>query len=455
MQVNEDDGVREIFTGGSVYSLIIKFAVPTVTSLLVNSLYNIVDQIFIGYGVGFVGNAAVNVIFPVAIFSVAAASLIGDGAATRFSLCLGRDRPDEAVRCAVSAMAFAFFISFSILLTGQLFAPALAELLGVTNVIEKMALQYLRITLCGAPFAIIGSVLAALIRADGSPRYAMFCLLPGCVVNVVLDPVFIFILGWGVSGAAWATVIGQAVNFIIAARYISMFQTVNLNGFRQVSIHEILNISRLGSASFINQLSGTAYMVVINRYLAAYGAMSVYGPEIPLAAYGIVMKVNQIAMSVMHGTAVGMQPIISYCYSSRNYPVVKKCLRSAVKIVSVCGVVFFVIFQVFPRNIIKIFGEGNPLYMDFAVMSFRIFLFAVPLYGFSIVSTGLFQAIGKPAQSTFMALSRQIIYLLPLVVILAPLFGITGLLYAAPIGDILAFLTCLVLYRREICRLSG
>ena len=446
----EHSTAKSVFAEGAITGTILRFAAPTILSLLVNTFYNIADQAFIGHGVGYAGNAAVNVVYPVATFSVAMSALISDGASAYMSLSLGRKEKDRASDCVAAALALAAAVSLVILVVGQLIARPLLEFLAATDSIMDMAMVYLRIILLGIPCVVVGAVLSALIRADGSPKYAMFCMVPGCLVNVVLDALFIFAFQWEIAGAAWATVIGQAVNLLIAVAYLPRFQMVDV--FRRGERHLVREAGcflRLGLAGFINQFSGTVYVVFINRYLEIYGAMSVYGADIPLAVFGIMMKVSQVAVCFMSGIAVGMQPILGYCYGEENYERVKKCLKTGVGLATACGVVFFVVFEVLPGPIMMLFGQTDPAYIDFGVKCFRIFLLAAPLYGFSIVSTGLFQAIGKPIYATFMALSRQIIYLLPLIMFLAPRYGVVGMLWASPIGDVFAFTTCFIIYLRE------
>lgn len=434
---------------------ILRYALPTILSLLIQTLYNIADQIFIGWDMGFRGNAAVNVVYPVMTFAAAVSALIGDGGAVCISLNLGREEQDRASDAAAASLLLALGSSMAILTVGQLFAEHLLEFLGTTDGIRRDALTYLRIILMGMPPVIVSSVLAALIRADGNPRYAMLCVIPGCMINILLDWLFIFPLGWGITGAAWATVLGQMVNFCIAAAYLPRFRMVTLfrKGNQQL-LDAAVKTVRLGSAGFINQFAAVAYVVFVNRYLEIYGAGSAYGATIPLAVFGIMMKVSQISTCFLSGVAVGMQPLLGYHYGRQDYPRVKICLKTAAFLATVFGISFFLVYELFPGSIMALFGETDPLYMEYGVFCFRIFLLAIPIYGFSIVSTGLFQAIGKPVQAGFMALSRQIIYFIPLAMYLAPRYGVVGMLWASPIGDIFAFITCLTLFLREWKRLG-
>ena len=450
------EAASAILENDKTLSLILKFAAPTIVSLLINSFYNIVDQIFIGYGVGIAGNAATNIVYPVTTFTIAVSVLIGDGAATYFSLNLGKKRPEQAARCARTALMLSMISSLIILICGQIFAEPLLHILAATSSVFSLSKQYLRITLLGIPFVITSTVLSGLIRADGSPRYAMFCMLPGCFFNIILDAVFILVFHWGMSGAAWATVLGQILNFLVAMVYLPRFQTISFSCQISLEKGDLFNwkiaceFLYLGIAGFINQFSGTVYTIVVNHYLKTYGALSIYGSEIPMAAYGIVIKVNQIIVSILNGISTGMQPIVGYNYGKQNYKKVKECLKTGVAVATICGITAFLVFQILPETIMRVFGQPDKLYIEFGAKCFRIFLLAVPLYGFSIVTTGLFQTIGKPVHATFMALSRQILYLIPLIMILTPIFGITGLLWSSPISDVVAFMTFLILYLSEI-----
>lgn len=438
------------FGGDSMGYTILRYAVPTILSMLINTLYNIADQIFIGWDMGFAGNAAVNIVYPVATFAVALSSLIGDGAAVYISLNLGRRKQDCASDGAAAALVLSLGSSAVILAAGQIFALPLLEFLGATDTILQESMTYLRITLLGMPLVIVSSVLAAMIRADGNPRYAMFCVVPGCILNILLDWVFIFPFGWGIQGAAWATVLGQSANFMIAAAYLSRFRMIKpfRAGPRKL-VPAATESLRLGIAGFVNQFAAVVYVTFVNRYLEIYGALSVYGADIPLAVFGIMMKVSQISTCFLCGVSVGMQPVLGYHYGKQDFPRVRICLKTAALLATGFGMLFFLVFELLPEYIMLLFGETDELYVEYGVSCFRIFLMAIPIYGFSIVSTGLFQAIGKPVHAMFMALSRQIIYFIPLAMYLAPRYGVVGMLWASPIGDVFAFATCLTLFLRE------
>ena len=439
-----------LYSSAKIGPLIFRFATPAVLSLLVNSSYNIADQIFIGHGVGELGNAAVNLCFPIAVLVMAVAALIGEGAAAYFGLRLGEGHRDKAEYClfTASVLSLAAGITLAVII-----APLVSPILrfsGTTEHLMPLAAEYLTITLLGFPAVVVSTVLSGLIRADGNPRYAMICVVTGCMINVVLDPVFIFSFGMGIAGAAWATVLGQTANLLLVLCYLPRFQIVQFHSCPlSLFFHTARNLLRLGLSGFVNQFSGAVYMLALNRALSHYGALSPYGAAAPLAAYGIVSKVSQVAFSVMNGISVGCQPILSYNYGEKNYNRVRSCLNLAVCIVSVFSCLFFLVFQLFPGYLISLFGQQSAETKEFAISCFRIFLAATPLFGFSILATGLFQAIGKPVQATIMALSRQILFLLPLIWVLPKFWGLDGLLWSAPISDLMAFITCFTLYLRE------
>ncbi len=447
---------QTVFDSDKLSRLILRFALPTILSLLINSFYNIVDQIFLGWGVGFAANAATGIVFPVVTFTVAVYALIGDGAATYFSLSLGQGEPERARESAGTALALAILSGLAILTLGQLLAHPLLRFLRASDTVYGMALTYLRITLLGVPLVIVSSTLTSLIRADGSPNYAMLSTITGCLVNIILDALFVLVLPWGVAGAALATLIGQATNFCIALAYLKRFRQVRLTrADLRVRLYPAKRILFLGLAGFINQFAGTVYMTFVNGYLVRYGALSIYGADIPIAVFGITLKINQVCTAVMGGIATGMQPVLGYHYGRGNYAKVKACIRTAVTIAVSCGCFFCALLELFPHAIIRVFGRENALYTEFGVLCIRIFLLGMFLYGFSMVATGLFQAIGKPLHSTFMALARQIIFMLPLVACFAPRWGLIGILAASPVSDVCAFLCCLTLFCLEMRRINS
>ena len=432
--------------------LIVKFAVPCVISLLVNSLYNIVDQIFIGWGVGYLGNGATNVVFPITIIALALSMMIGDGGAAYLSLKLGEGDVASAKKGVGNAIVMVTAVSILLLVVFLIFIDPILTLFGATEALRPYALEYGYIIGIGLPFTMIPTALNSMIRADGSPKYAMFSMVLGAVINTVFDPIFIFVLHMGVQGAAIATVMGQVASFVVSIIYITRFKTFHFDKVMfRLKRRVCQNILTLGISSFITQIAITIVMALTNNLLAAYGAASVYGPEIPLTAMGIVMKVNQILISILVGIATGAQPIIGYNYGAKNFERVKKAFDIALVASEIVSVIAFLVFQFAPMSVVSVFGSEEGLYNEFAVMSFRIFLMLCPLAGFQTVAAIYLQAIGKPVKSAILSLSRQIIFFVPTIIILPLFLGVTGVLWTGPVADGLAFVLALglILYERK------
>lgn len=432
--------------------LIVKFAVPCVISLLVNLLYNIVDQIFIGWGVGYLGNGATNVVFPITIIALALSMMIGDGGAAYLSLKLGEGDVASAKKGVGNAIVMVPAVSIVLLVVFLIFVDPILTLFGATEALRPYALEYGCIIGIGLPFTMIPTALNSMIRADGSPKYAMFSMVLGAVINTVFDPIFIFVLHMGVQGAAIATVMGQVASFVVSIIYITRFKTFHFDKVMfRLKRRVCQNILTLGISSFITQIAITIVIALTNNLLAAYGAASVYGPEIPLTAMGIVMKVNQILISILVGIATGAQPIIGYNYGAKNFERVKKAFDIALVASEIVSVIAFLVFQFAPMSVVSVFGSEEGLYNEFAVMSFRIFLMLCPLTGFQTVAAIYLQAIGKPVKSAILSLSRQIIFFVPTIIILPLFLGVTGVLWTGPVADGLAFVLALglILYERK------
>lgn len=430
--------------------LIAKFAIPCVISLLVNSLYNIVDQIFIGNGVGYLGNGATNVVFPITIIALALSLMIGDGGAAYLSLKLGEGNLDSAKKGVGNAITMVTIVSIVLTIVFLVFIRPILKLFGATETLMPLALDYGRIIGIGLPFMMIPAAINSIIRADGSPKFAMLSMSIGAVINIIFDPVFIFVFNMGVKGAAIATVMGQVASFVISVIYMTRFKTVRLDGkafrFLPRTGGKVLS---LGISSFITQFAITLVMALTNNLLAKYGATSIYGAEIPLTSTGIVMKVNQILMAILLGIAVGSQPIIGFNYGAKDYKRVKKTLEIALIVSEIISVIAFFIFQLAPMSLVSLFGTEDALYNEFAVMSFRVFLLLCPLTGFQTVIAVYLQAVGKPMKSAILSISRQIVFFVPPAIILPQFLGVKGVLWTGPVADGLAFVLSLGLFIYE------
>ena len=439
-----------------ISKLMKKFSIPCIISLVVNSLYNIVDQIFIGWGVGYLGNGATNVVFPLTMICLAFSLMFGDGASAYLSLKLGEKKKKEAAQGVVNGFILSVIVSILFFVGSSLFLKKLIYIFGCTKKLEIYALEYGGSIVIGLPFMMIGTTLNSIIRADSSPAYAMKTMILGAVLNIILDPIFIFVFHMGVRGAAIATVISQFVTFILNILYLKKFKSVKLSKKKfKFDKSVALKVSTLGISSFITQISIVLVIAFENNLLSKYGAHSKYGAEIPITVLGIVMKINQILNSFIIGIAAGSQPIVGYNYGAGKYDRVKETLKRVLTLSVVVGTIGFLLFQLIPDKLIMIFGSGNKLYMDFASCAFRVYLMLCIINGIQIASGIFFQAIGKSAKSAFISLSRQILFLIPAMIVLGKLYGVEGVLYAGPFADLLAFIISTILLLFEVKKLNS
>lgn len=433
-----------------ISKLLLAFSIPCIISMIVNSIYNIVDQIFIGQGVGYVGNAATNVIFPLVIICNAFAGLLGNGCAANLSLRLGEKKGKEAARSVGSTVLFSIVFSILISIIFYFSLPILINLFGCTEKIYPYALEYGRIILVGAPFMIVYSTLASLIRADGSPRYSMALLLVGAIINIILDAIFILVFHMGVEGGALATVIGQVVSCIMALLYLRKFKSIKLKKEDYRFDSSIIKILGYGLSSFITQATILALFVFMNNIMTHYGALSEFGSDIPLSVYGVVSKLNSLYVSSVLGIAIGAQPIVGFNYGAGKYERVRETLRKVVFINLIIGVVFNLCFLLFPKQLISLFGSAdNELYLKFAIDCCRIFLMLCFLNSFEMSTSIMVQSLGNVKKSTAVSFIRQIILFIPISLILAHFIGLYGALYAGPIADAICFMAVLYIFTSE------
>lgn len=440
----------------NIKSLIIAFAVPAIISNLVSSLYNIIDQIFIGQAVGMLGNAATNVTFPLSTIVVGISLLLGIGSASNFNLEMGKQNFDKAKQFIGNGIVYLLIAGVSLSALTLVFLEPLVKLFGATGNVMAYALTYTGISALGFPFMVMIIGGGQFIRADGSPRYAMFTTLTGAVLNIILNPIFIFTFDLGIAGAAMATIIGQAFSALLILNYFRKFKTISLEKKDFSLKFSLLKATiALGAAAAINQMALALTQTVMNNTLTHYGALSQYGADIPLAVVGIITKVNTLYYGLLIGVAQGTQPIFGFNYGAKDYQRVKDTLILALKIVVVIGLIGFVAFQVFPRQIISIFGQGDELYYQFGVRYLRIFLFFTLLNGVQLLTSNFFTSIGKSSRGIFLSLTRQVIFLLPLVILLPVYFGIDGIVYAGPIADFAAIALAVTFLYKEVKKINS
>lgn len=431
--------------------LILKFAVPATISLVVNALYNIVDQIFIGNNVGYLGNAATNVIYPLTVVMLAIASLWGDGCAAFTSLQLGKGDRETASTGVCNMLVMSIGMGLAVMGLSLVLLEPLCKLFGATENTLSYAMEYGFIIALGFPFVAILVPLTSSIRADGSPNYAMVGLLIGCVTNIVLDALFVIVFGWGVRGAAAAaTIIGELFNALCVLLYIPRFKNVSIGKkYFRLQTPVIKRIAGLGVSSFILQLSFALIVTVSNNVLAIFGAKSKYGADIPVATMGITMKVNQIVVNVVQGIITGTQPIMGYNYGAGQYGRTKSAFKIAVITSTIFLALATFVFQVFPMSIVSLFGSESDLYNEFAVMCLRAFLMCCVLNGLQGCTSIFFQSVGRPVQASINTFSKQIILAPLCIVVMANIMGVEGALWAGAVSDGMAFFISVFLLNRN------
>lgn len=429
-----------------VSKLMVRFAIPSIIAMLVSALYNIVDQFFIGQAVGTLGNAATNVAFPLTTACISLALMFGIGGASCFNLNMGKGNTKEAVYYVGNSALCLIGSGAILMIIAQLFLPSLLQVFGAPEEVLPYALTYVRITSVGFPFLILTTGGCHLIRADGSPRMAMMCNLIGAVINTILDAAFVLYFRLGMAGAAAATVIGQVVSAIIVLRYLKNYKTVSLEARHFKPQFKYIKITaQIGMASFVNQVAMMIVQIIMNNSLTYYGEQSIYGRAIPLACAGIVIKVNQIFFSVVIGLGQGSQPIESFNYGARKYKRVRKAYSMAAAAGMTISILSFVLFQAFPRQILGLFGSGSPEYFEFGAKFFRIFLFFIWLDALQPITSTFFTSIGKPIKGIFLSLTRQILFFIPLLILLPKYLGIMGCVYTGPIADFTAAIVTILL----------
>ena len=432
-----------------VWKLMGKYAIPCIISLLVGALYNIVDQIFIANAdyLGSYGNAANTVVFPLTVIALAIAVMIGDGCCAFVSISLGKKNAKEASSSMGNSVLLTVVLSLVLTAIYLIFSDGIISSFGGTVNAETYShsQEYFFWITLGIPFYMFGQAMNPVIRADGDPKYAMFSTLAGAVINIILDPIFIFVFKWGMMGAAVATVLGQVVTAVLAVIYLCNTKVVKLS---KASLKPNARVTgktlMLGVCSFLAQISLVAAMAAINNMICKYGAMDeIFGQEelaqIPMAVVGIVMKFFQIVISIVIGMAAGCIPIVGYNMGAGLYARVKKLFTRLLVSEAIVGAVAFVIVEVFPRLLIKIFGAANEsvYYTDFAIKAFRIYLCMIILACINKATFIFLQAMGKAAVSTMLSMVREIVFGVGFSLLLPIFFGLDGVLYSMPVSDVL------------------
>ena len=451
----QQDNERNPLGEEEVGKLLGQFAVPSIIAMLVSSLYNIVDQFFIGRNVGELGNAATNISFPLSISCVAIALLFGIGGASAFNIAMGEKKKEEAVFYMGNSAVLLFACGVVLCVITQLFLDPMLRFFGSPDNVLEYAKIYTRIVSFGFPFLIVATGGGHLIRADGRPKITMLCNLTGAVINTILDALFVFVFQWGMAGAAIATVIGQVISGSLAIWHIAHCKSIKVTREHlKIKGNYTKRVLSLGTAPCGNQISMMIVQIVMNKSLKYYGSLSVYGEAVPIACAGIITKVNQVFMSFVIGISQGLQPIVSFNYGAKKYERVKAAYLRASSYGFALAIVAFLLFQFAPRQIISIFGNGSEEYYQFAISYFRIFLFFTFLNFMQPITSNFFTAIGKPKRGIFLALTRQIIFLLPLLLLIPLFIGIDGIMYSGPIADCMAGIASIIMIGMELKRVE-
>lgn len=433
-----------------ISKLLFKFSLPSIVAMLVSSLYNIVDQIFIGQGLGYLGNGATTVAFPFTTIGLAIALLLGVGSAANYSLLLGQGKKEEAAKTVGASLTFMLVAGVLYLLIGEILMPVLLPAFGATAENYQYASDYSRIILIGMPFLILSNGLSQLARADGSPTFSMMSMIVGAVINCILDPLFIFVFHWGMAGAAWATIIGQMATMIVGACYLPRFKQIRLEKHHyRMHFYYLKRIASVGASASLNQVTILAVQIVLNNLFKHYGALSVYGANIPIAASGVAFKLNGLYVSAVVGLGQGAQPIIGFNYGARQYDRVKKTLLLAMVSIVVLGSLVEVLFQFWPVQLIQLFGNGDELYLQFGALMLRVNMACICIQGIQGLSANYFAAIGQAGKGAFLSMTRTIIFFMPLIFILPLFFGIEGMVFSQPIADFLSVIVSILFVRRS------
>lgn len=421
-----------------VGKLLLAFSVPSVVSMLVNSVYNIVDQIFIGQGVGVLGNAATTIAFPVVTIMLAVSTMIGSGGCAYASIKMGEGDEEAAGRTLNNLFILSILAGIAMMALGLVFLEPMLRAFGAKDTVMPYAKDYTSIILIGAPFSVLSVTLSNMVRADGSPKMSMYGVIIGAVLNTILDPIYIFIFHWGVRGAAIATITSQLISAVVLALYfwkkgIHMRFDRRLMGLRGELCSRIC---ALGISSGITQGVACIMQIVMNNSLKYYGDLSPVGGETAQAAMGIVIKIAMILGSICVGIGMGAQAILGFNRGARKFHRVRKTYLIAVITATVAITAGWVVCQMVPELILSLFGTGDQNFADFGVRCMRTYMFGIFCAGFQIVSTSYFQATGQPLKASLLSMLRQLLLLIPLLLILPTFFGLDGILYAGPIADI-------------------
>ena len=433
-----------------ISKLLLKFSVPAIIGMLVNALYNIVDRIFIGNGVGTLGIAGISIGFPIMLVIMACGMLIGIGANSLISIKLGEQKKDEAEKIMGNALVLLIGISIVISTVGLLFIEPLLKAFGASKEVLPYSKQYMQVILWGTTFQSIGFGMNNFIRAEGNPKVAMGTMLIGAILNTLLDPLFIFVFKWGMRGAAFATIISQAVSAAwVLYHFLGGRSTLKMR-MKNVKLHlpTVGKILALGAAPFAMQLAAGLLNLVMNKTLIAYGG------DIAISAMGVVTSIYTLILMPVFGVNQGVQPIIGFNYGARKYDRVKEALKLGILGATFIVTLGFIMTRVAPVQLVSLFNKGDSELIDIGTRALRYYLLFLPIIGFQIISANYFQAIGRPKHAALLSLSRQVLILIPAIIILPKFYGLNGVMFAGPVADGLSSIVTGIWILAELRQLS-
>ena len=438
-----------------VGKLLLQFAIPSTLALIISCLYNIVDQIFVGNGIGYLGNAATGIIFPITVVGWGASVLFGDGMATFLSLSQGQGNTSGAGRSVANSILGSFFSGVVIIVVCYALGDSILYGLGATEATIALTRDYGNIIFIMMPLALVQNTLASIIRADGSPRYSMAAMIVGAVINMIGDPVAIFVLDWGIKGAAYATILGQFVSFLICVAYLRKSRVFRVRASDFIpSWKHLKPVLPLGCGSFLTQLCIVATTVVNNVLLKTYGAQSEYGSDIPLSAFVVIMKLFQIILNIACGITAGALPIMGYNYGAKLYGRVKETFKLVVISTTTVCVIATILFEGLPLAFIRLFGADGELYTTFAVYCLRIYLSLLLFTCLQKACAMFLQSIGHARSAVPLSILRDVL-LIVFSLIIPTQMGVTGIFWAAPAADLVAMVITVVVIARVWKQLSA
>lgn len=425
--------------------LIWKFAVPSIISMLVSAAYNVTDQIFIGQLVGIFGNAATNVSFPMTVFTSAVGLMFGTGTAANLNICMGAKKMRDAERYLGVGITLMSTVGIVIMAAALLFRTQILILCGATENVLPFAEDYFRIYAYSIPFFMFTMAASYIIRADGSPGYSMICIASGAVLNIILDWLFMYVFLWGIKGAAAATAVAQVISFALSVAYLPRFKSIKIKAsMLRIRWKYTIDIMKLGIPNFINHVIMAVVNIVMNNTLTHYGAFThngeaaAYGADIPLAVAGVITKLNAILIALTVGLSQGCQPVFSFNMGAKQYKRVKEAYKKAVIAEIAISILVFAALQLFPRQIVSIFGSGEELYYEFAERYLKVFMLMVCVFGVQPLSVAFFTSTGYSRLGAILSASRQGVFLIPLIIVLPLFLDMNGVLISGPIADAMA-----------------